>query len=257
MSMTWELGLLINNRYQIQEIIYQSPFECDYLVTDKNQNDKICILKNFINIKSGEISIIAKLFHQDLNIIKSLEHPQIQKVKDFFWEGEHIFIAQDYTEGQSYQDLLQMRLSLTEEEAIELLKKILPVLSYLHNQQIVHGDISPSNLVLRSYDNLPVLRNFGVMTDILTQLGGETFQNKLLERIKRLSLNITLSDSGEDLYALAMTVVMLLTGQEIEVLFNPQTQTWDWENWKLVSDQFASVLNRMLSVQVMNSFDNA
>lgn len=65
------------------------------------------------------------------------------------------------------------------------------------------------------------------------------------------------SGVDEDLYALAVTVVMLLTGKDIQDLFNSQTQTWDWEKWKLVSDQLSEVLNRMLAVQPTNRFESA
>ncbi|TFI53477.1 DUF4101 domain-containing protein [Mastigocladus laminosus UU774] len=152
---------------------------------------------------------------------------------------------------------MRSRSVLSEAEAIELLNHILPVLSYLHSQQITHGNISPSNILLQSHDNLPVLINFGVIADILTQMGEKNSEIKILDRVRRLSANMIPLGESEDIYALAITIVMLLTGQEIEILFNSQTQSWEWENWKLVSDQFASVLNRMLAVQALNRLDNA
>ena len=91
----------------------------------------------------------------------------------------------------------------------------------------------------------------------MTHMGVETSEIKLLDRIKQLPIGFIPPGASEDLYALAVTVIMLLTGKDIDVLFNSQTQTWDWENWKLVSDQLASVLNQMLAVQAMNRFESA
>ncbi|MFM6610158.1 MAG: protein kinase domain-containing protein, partial [Dolichospermum sp.] len=76
-------------------------------------------------------------------------------IKDFF------FLVQDYIEGDNYHKLLAQRQSqgkcFSEEEVINLLHKILPVLAYIHGLDIVHRDISPDNLILRQSDNLPVL----------------------------------------------------------------------------------------------------
>ncbi len=50
---------------------------------------------------------------------------------------------------------------------------------------------------------------------------------------------------------------MLLTGKSVDVLFDRQTRVWEWENWKVVSDKLASVLNKMLSMQPMERFSSA
>jgi serine/threonine protein kinase len=254
--MSQELGYLIRHRYKVEQIIKQTAFEIIYLTQDQVEYGENCILIEFIFTEVGKALIVGDRFQQELRKLQNLKHPQIQQIKDFFWDNERLYIVQIYIEGQSYQDL-QNRSSLTEFEAIELLNKTLPILSYLQSQQITHRDICSSNILLRNRDNLPVLVNFGVIREILTQIGVETSDTKVLESVKRLSRGTIPLEADEDLYALAVTVVMLMTGQPIEILFNSHTQTWEWENWKLVSDQFTSVLNRMLSVQPVNRFKSA
>ncbi len=169
MSSILEPGSLVNNRYQIQQVINQAKSERIYLVEDREQYSETCILKKFISIESDRGVIVGEYFQQQLTLLQGLRHPQVQLVKNFFWKSEQLFIVQSYVEGQTYQELLRSRLSLTEPEAIQLLNQILPVLTYLHSQQITHGDISPSHLLSRIHDNLPVLTDFGVMQDIRTQ----------------------------------------------------------------------------------------
>ncbi|MBW4630879.1 MAG: DUF4101 domain-containing protein [Iphinoe sp. HA4291-MV1] len=255
--MSLELGCLVKERYQVKQIFKQTPSETVYLTQDQVRYGEDCILREFISTEVGKAAIVGEAFQQQLTKLQTLKHPQIQQIEDFFWDSKGLFIVQSYIEGQNYQELLRHRSPLTEPEAIALLNQILSVLSDLHSQQITHRDISASHILLRSHDNLPVLTNFGVMTDILTQMGGETAEIKLSERVRRLSGAIISPGIDEDLYALAVTVVMLLTDQELEVLFNSQTQIWEWENWKLVSDQFAYVLNRMLAMQPINRFKSA
>jgi serine/threonine-protein kinase len=251
------LGSIVKNRYLIQHSFKQENFESVYLVEDQEQSSDKYLLREFISRETSEANKFEEIFQQELNILKDLKHPQIQQVKDFFWEGEHLFIVQNYIEGQSYQEWLRSRSPLTEPEATQLLQQILPVLSYLHSKQLAHGDISPNNILLRSQDNLPILINLGIIRNIMTQMGVETTETKLIDEVRKLPVGFISPGSGEDLYTLAVTVLMLLTGKDIPALFNSQTQTWDWERYKLVSDQFAEVLNRMLSVQAANRFSSA
>jgi len=53
-------------------------------------------------------------------------------------------------------------LRFSEAEVIQMLLQILPVLEYIHSMGVIHRDISPDNLILRSSDHLPVLIDFGV-----------------------------------------------------------------------------------------------
>ncbi|MFB2917916.1 protein kinase domain-containing protein [Aerosakkonema funiforme] len=251
------LGSIVKNQYLIQHTFKQENFECVYLVEDQGERSEKYLLREFISREASEAAKFEQDGQQELKILKDLKHPQIQQVKDFFWEGEHLFIVQSYIEGQSYQERLRSHSPLTEQEATQLLQQILPVLSYLHRQQLAHRDISPNNLLLRSQDNLPILTNFGVIRDIMAQMGVETTETRLIDEVRKLPVGFISPGSGEDLYTLAVTIAMLLTGKDVEVLFNSQTQSWDWERYKLVSDQFAEVLNRMLSVQAANRFPSA
>ena len=53
---------------------------------------------------------------------------------------------------------------------------------------------------------------------------------------------------SSDLYALAVTAVVLLTGRDAGELYNDRMLTWDWQNYAPeVSPRLAQVLNRMLS----------
>ncbi|MEH2114640.1 IMS domain-containing protein [Nostoc sp.] len=257
MSITLKLGSLVNNRYQIQEVIQQSNFEIVYLAKDKLQSEEICILRKLISKEAGKAANIGREFQLEIKKLRNIVYPQIQVIKDYFCGDDKLFVVQSYIEGQNYQDLLDARSSLKEPEIIQLLNQILPALGYLHNQQAIHGDISPHNLTLRSHDNLAILTNFGVIKDIMAQMGIETTEPKLINRVRTLPIGFIPPGASEDLYAFAVTAIILLTGKDIEVLFNPQTQTWDWESWTLVSDELASILNRMLAVQPINRFVSA
>ncbi|ACK74159.1 hypothetical protein PCC7424_5597 (plasmid) [Gloeothece citriformis PCC 7424] len=247
-------GLILRERYLILEIIETEENYRVYVSKDQQSNNENCILREFIASDENEAVRVHKELESIIQQIKALKHPHIEKIEDFWLQGEVLYLVQSYFEGETNQARLSKGYLLTEDEVIELLKQILPVLSYLHSQSIVHGDISPSHL-LRNSDETLILTHFGILREIASQMGIETSDAKLLDKVKGLSRFPY--GSGQDLSALAVTVLMLLTGKEPQDLFNDQSQTWDWENYKLLSDRLTDVLNQMLPTNQTVSLTSA
>jgi serine/threonine protein kinase len=166
-------------------------------------------------------------------------------------------VIKSYIVGETYQDLHRSTPAFSEPEIIALLNQILPILSRLHQQPASHRNISPASIVRRSSDRLPVLTDFAVVKDITSQLSIADREPRLLDRIRQLPIGFISPGVGEDLYSLAVTAIMLLTGKSVDVLFDRQNRAWEWENWKVVSDKLATVLNKMLSMQPMERFSSA
>ncbi len=258
MTSTLAIGSIIHQRYCLQELTQKSQFTEIYQAQDQIRNNQICILRSLIEKKLNDAARVAEQFQAELTLLTEVNHPQIQSIKDFFWENDRLYIIQDYyVVGQIEQNWLQNRPALSETEAIQLLIQILPVLSYLHERHISHRNISPSNLIFRSSDHQPILTNFGIIQEIMDQMEIETNETKLLHEVRKLPVGFIPTGVEEDLYALAVTIIILLTGKEVQVLFDSTTKTWDWERWKLLSDQLTQVVNRMLAVQVSDRFPSA
>lgn len=257
MSAVLEVGYLLKGRYLVQQVLKSGERDRAYLARDELRAGETCLVWEFIARNTEEAARIAATFASQLDRLKTCPHFQIQQLKEYWWQGEHLFFVQSYIEGPTARDRGPGTASFNEGEILQLLQQILPVLNALNAQQIVHGDVSPDNLQWSSANNLPVLTHFGVFREIKTQLGIDPFEKKFSDRLRELPLHFPPTEPSEDLYAIAVTAIMLLTGQEIGVLFNPQTQTWDWEDYKLVSDRLADALNRMLSPQASDRFPSA
>ncbi|GAB1544195.1 hypothetical protein NUACC21_68710 [Scytonema sp. NUACC21] len=230
---------LMYNRYLIRKVLKQETHEEVFLVEDQQQNNEVYTITKFSSKTLGDLEA-------ELNILANLKHSQIQEVKYFFEENERLCIVQNNIEGQSYEDLLQEKKQqneplFNEYEIVQLLNLILPILSYLDNHQVTHRNISPKNLILREQDKIPVLVNFGLIQDIRDWVLEETNQNESHNFPKLATRN-----QSKDLQDLAVTALILLTGKEHQDLFNEKTKTWDWERWKILSDQRSHVLKQML-----------
>ncbi|MDZ8263144.1 serine/threonine-protein kinase [Nostoc sp. ChiQUE01b] len=268
------VGQVVDNRYQIIRHLGQGGFGRTYLAEDINKSHQTCVLKEFAPQvqENQDLQKAKELFEREANVLKKLQHPQIPRfhaslqvkigTKDFF------FLVQDYVDGDNYYQLLEQRESqgktFSEEEVITLLQQILPVLSYIHSRDVIHRDISPDNLIWRRSDNLPVLIDFGGVKQLPASQG--FWRTKLAENNTLLGkkgyapeeqLRQGKAFFSSDLYSLAVTSLVLLTGQEPQKLYDSYQGIWGWGKEIQVSPKLEAVLKRMLAYRPSDRYQRA
>jgi serine/threonine protein kinase len=272
------LGTLLRQRYLIQEILGQGGFGRTYLVVDQERFDERCVLKEF-SVPFQDESLVQKsqaLFQREASTLYQIQHPQIPRFWAAFEEGQRLFLAQDFVQGPTYRQLLSDRLrqgmTFCESEVRYLLKYILPVLSYIHERNIVHRDISPENIILKpspdagatidpslSETGLPILIDFGAVKEATAQL----IQHSTVTRVGKVGyappeqLQTGQVYPNSDLYALAATCLVLLTGKEPRTLLNSQTLDWQWHPDTDLGEDLAFILKRMLAVYPGDRYQTA
>lgn len=247
----------------------QGGFGRTYLTQDTNRFNEACVLKEFDPQTQGSkyAKKAEELFAREADVLYQLRHPQIPQFRELFQikiqNRDLFFLVQDYVEGKTYEELLddrrQRQLMFSESEAIQLLQQLLPVLEYIHRSGIVHRDISPDNIILRDSDRKPVLIDFGVVKAAATQFAQQPSQTLVgkpgyapIEQLQKGS-----AEPSSDLYALAVTIVVLLTGREAQSLFDPRTLVCRWRQYVTVSDSLAQVLDRMMSNRPSDRYPSA
>jgi serine/threonine protein kinase len=258
-------GTVVCSRYSITRLLGQGGLAYAYLAEDLGRFSELCVLKELAPIQDNKLEKAWELFQRESWILYQIQHPQIPKFlanleyKDA--QGTRLFLVQDYVAGKTYRQLLKERIakgdSFSEPEVRTLLLKILPVLGYIHAQGIIHRDITPENLILCQKTLQPTLIDFGIVKEIANSLREsepdhhETRVGKLgFAPIEQLQTGRVYPSS--DLYALAVTAIVLLTGREPKKLFDDRTATWRWQQWANVTPEFGQVLERML----LNSLEN-
>jgi serine/threonine protein kinase len=258
------LGTILQQRYRVTKVLGQGGFGRTYLSQDTGCFDEMCVLKEFSPNDRGRDALkkSKELFHREAQVLYQINHPQIPKFRANFEEQKRLFLVQEYAEGKtvakSLSDRLKNHKTFTEAEAVEFLQNMLPVLTHIHAMGIIHRDISPDNIIFRDRDKLPVLIDFGVVKAGVTQLEvstqihqGTTVGKAGYAPGEQLQTGEAYANS--DLYALAVTVVVMMTGRKPESLIDKSTMTWKWHQWvPTLTPWFAKILNKMLS-RVPNS----
>ncbi|BAZ67187.1 MAG: protein kinase [Pelatocladus maniniholoensis HA4357-MV3] len=273
-------GQTLGDRYLIVRQLGQGGFGRTYLAEDINRFRELCVLKEFFpQVQTAYVLKKAEeLFQREATVLYQLQHPQIPRFRELFRSNfsgkEYLFLVQDYVEGQTYSSLLDERLQkglrFTESEITELLLQILPVLEYIHSLGVIHRDISPDNLMLcklpqtspyqrRTEGSLPVLIDFGGVKQVAAVVVSQYYQPNtgavtppatLLGKFGYAPPEQMQTGSVEphsDLYALAATVLVLLTGKQPSELIDDNTLAWNWRREISLSPTLGVVLDKMLS----------
>ncbi|WP_298913197.1 serine/threonine-protein kinase [uncultured Nostoc sp.] len=267
-------GTLIDNRYTIQKLLGQGGLGRTYLAFDTRRFNEACVLKEFAPIGTGESGLeqYRNLFKREAKILHQLQHPQIPKFLACFEGDNRLFLVQEYVDGKTYSRLLgelqRQGRNFSEEEVIEWLKNLLPVLEYVHQHNIIHRDISPDNIMLPDGKDLPVLIDFGVgkqIADINEARSSNhqvTFVGKMslvgkVGYAPREQISLGLCSPSSDLYALGVTAIVLLTGRDPSLLMDQYSLEWNWRYYTYVTDDLAQILDYMLADRPNNRYQTA
>lgn len=264
------VGQTLDKRYRLISYLGQGGFGRAYQAEAIHRFNEHCVLKEFAPQVQGtaELAKAKELFHREAGALHKLKHPQLPG----FWElfqvelgagNGCLFFVQDYIEGQTYFDLLKSGMRLNEAEIIQFLQQMLAVLTYIHSQGVIHRDISPDNIILRTSDHLPVLIDFGGVKQIaataiskFTKIGVSTCLGKKgyapEEQLRKGEVFV-----NSDLYSLAVTALVLLTGKEPQHLYDAYQGRWRWEQEIKLSSQLQTVLQKMLAHQPNDRFATA
>ena len=270
-------GITLNNHYRIVRELGHGGFGRTYLAEDAHRFNEPCVLKEFAPQVHGSYALqkSEELFEREAGVLYKLQHNQIPRFRELFRvsisDRGYLFLVQDYVPGQTYRFLLDARkrqgLRFIEAEINQLLIQILPVLEYIHSLGVLHRDISPDNLILRLSDGMPVLIDFGgvkqvaaTVESLFAEANGTPAPATRIGKlgyapVEQMQMGIVSPQS--DLYALAATVLVLLTGKEPHQLLDSQTLHWNWRAECSLSPNLSLVLDKMLAQQPSQRYSSA
>jgi calcium-dependent protein kinase len=83
----------------------------------------------------------------EISIMKSLDHPNIVRIYEYFQDEKYIFIVMELVQGgELFEQILEVH-HFTEALAAKILFQLLSAVNYLHKHKIVHRDLKPENIL--------------------------------------------------------------------------------------------------------------
>jgi len=120
-------------------------------------------LDRYIIIKQLTISKpnVIERFKREARIMLDLRDDHIVQVFDHFKEGKYFYIAMEYVDGLSLDELIDDKRYLSNEAAVIIFSEICKGLKHAHDKGIIHRDIKPANVLISKNGSLK-LTDFGI-----------------------------------------------------------------------------------------------
>jgi eukaryotic-like serine/threonine-protein kinase len=149
------LGRTLRERYRVLEPISAGAMGAVYRAIDI-ENDREVALKQCTNPHHDQ------RFEAEARLLSALAHPRVVAIIDHFAVSSGQYLVMDLVRGIDLGVLLKQRGTpgLPVDQAIEYTRQTCEALQYVHDQQIVHRDVKPQNLILS--ENGVVLVDFGI-----------------------------------------------------------------------------------------------
>ncbi|MEA5568223.1 serine/threonine-protein kinase [Anabaena sp. UHCC 0399] len=256
---------LFRDRYEILRILGRGGFGITFLAQDAVlPGNPLCVIKQLCpkvtSTKSWQNA--CNRFVQEAKTLAKLgSHSQIPMLLDYFEGDGELYLVQEYIQGWTLAREVRRNGTKTEAEVKQFLRELLPVLQYLYQNQVIHRDIKPLNLLRCADDQRIVLIDFGAVKENLVDVGNDSLNSIMNTHFvgtmgfappEQFSLRPVY---GSDIYALGMTCVYLLTGKgPLEMENHSLTGEICWYKYVNVSDSFAHILNKMLKFSLNERF---
>ena len=227
--------LLQDGEYRIIQMLGHGGFGITYLA--ESRKGYICIKEFFPSNyyfrqeDSQEAKVISERFGQNMRKYRSKFRKEalniarfnvdnIVKIHDVFDENNTSYYVMDYIDGESLYDIvIKTGRPLSEERALRYIRQAGEALKHIHNNNTVHLDIKPNNIMIRRSDDKAMVIDFGLSKHIddegrasSTTPGGYSVGYTPLEMYQSKTERVFLPNS--DIYSLGATLYVLVTGQE-------------------------------------------
>ena len=216
-------GSLIGGRYRLERLLSEAPGPQGslWLGTDSLAAEAPVVLRRVGSERDQER--VRTLWTR----LQGVLHPQVPRFGAAIEEDGSLWLVREWQGGRTYGQLLEARrdrqLVFGAGEVLLLLRQLLPVLVVLHGQELIHGDLTPANLLRRDRDGQPVLLDFGLLRGqaAAADPGGATPGYAPPEQLR--------GDAPQpwmDLYSLGVVAMVLLSGDGPEALLDPVSLEW-------------------------------
>ena len=256
---------VLQARYEIQELTHTGGMGYIYLAKDKKLYDRLCIVKQVKEPVKSDSDL--KKLEEEARRMAKLSHPNVAMILDHFVENGYYLLVVEHISGKTLGEVFEERHGkLNEEEVVNWAITMCDVVSYIHEEGIIHRDISPDNIMLTEAGVIKFV-DFGTLRELryITTRGTagmgkygytppEQWQGKPTPQ--------------SDIFALGATIYYLLTGNlplSKEYLSGQGPQKQDFspnfppirQKNPEISTELEAVLQKALHLDVSNRYTSA
>jgi serine/threonine protein kinase len=240
--------LLLDGRFRVKAPLGEGGFAKTYEVYNLDGETRV------LKVLTRKETKAIELFQREARVLAQLSHPGIPGVES---NAYFVFFPQDASEplhcltmekvvGLDLKNYVLRRGKAVDQSIVfQWLRQLAAILKVIHGQHILHRDIKPSNIMLKTDGHL-VLIDFGTVRSD-TNIG--SMYTRVMSELYTPDEQLRGQPVPQsDFFALGRTAIFLLTGQDLKVFYDPNTNELMWQN-KIpgLSPQFKEFLEHLMA----------
>lgn len=258
-------GQILGGHYRILSHLGGGGFGTTFLAEDEYLPTKPCCVVKQLKPQATDpltLETARRLFDTEAQVLHQLgNHDRIPRLLAYFEEDQEFYLIQEWIEGHNLSDDLLPGMPWPEAQVVAFLQDVLQTLVFVHQQQVIHRDINPRNLIRRKLDQQLVLIDFGAVKQISTQLLQAPGPHTVAIGTPGYMPSEQIAGSPQpssDLYAVGMIAIQALTGlSPYEIPKDAQTGELLWQQRIQVSPALVQILNKLVRYDFRERYQSA
>lgn len=155
------LGQVVDDRYRIEQLLGAGAVGSVYRAVDRTTKQNVA-LKLWTTAADNEQ--VRGRFLREAKALSTLHHPNIIAVHGYGVFGANPYVAMEYVDGRTLEEMLSAGQPLDALLAIDAMTQVLQALAYAHGLGVIHRDLKPDNVALVKTDDSFVVKllDFGL-----------------------------------------------------------------------------------------------
>lgn len=206
---------LQRGKYTLEQELGRGGFGITFKATHQYLNQSVVIKTLNESLRQDpEFVKFQRSFQDEARRLALCVHPNIVRVSDFFIEDQLPYMVMDYIPGQTLDMVVFPDHPLSEETAIHYMRQIGAALRVVHQNNLLHRDVKPQNIILHSRTQEVVLIDFGIAREF-TPGSTQTHTGMVSDGYAPIEQYLTHAPRtpATDVYGLAATLYTLLTAK--------------------------------------------
>jgi serine/threonine protein kinase len=242
---------LQGGRYIISDVLGYGGFSVVYAIADQPLAIKEVMIHSG-GTRASKDKMLQSIV-QEIDLLRTLDHPKIVKCLDFFIEAGRFYIVMQAVPGDNLRDFVRKNIGtqpLSENELIEVARQCCEILEYLHarSKPLIHRDFTPDNLIWNG--QTVKLIDFNVAEEVNTSASRTVVGKHSYLAPEQWCGTFTIAG---DLYQLGCSLYFLATGVDPEPLAQSNLRGVRPD----LSTEFCDIVSKLTERELENRYATA
>lgn len=155
---------VIDHKYAVVRVLGEGGMGVVYLARDVHTGASV-VLKAVRSELAHRQDVRERTLAEG-RALAQIDHPNVVHLKAIVVEGESMWLVMQYIDGESLEDRIQRYIQekrpMPVDEVLRIFRQIVAGIDAAHGEGVIHRDLKPGNVLIRSKDGTAKVTDFGI-----------------------------------------------------------------------------------------------